>query len=88
MLIYSQGRCIYYFLFFQVGKWICAQSSKAPKANLNEHITAKLEVKLKVMRTIYVESFFLFPPNAQECMHVHMNTLFNFEYHDLCFTLS
>ncbi|KAK7483972.1 hypothetical protein BaRGS_00024856 [Batillaria attramentaria] len=30
-----------------VGKWICAQSSKAPKANLNEHITSKLEDMVK-----------------------------------------
>ncbi|XP_076434932.1 DNA polymerase lambda-like [Babylonia areolata] len=30
-----------------VGKWICAQSSKAPKRNLNEHITAKLEEMVK-----------------------------------------
>ncbi|KAK7110678.1 hypothetical protein V1264_014513 [Littorina saxatilis] len=30
-----------------ISKWICAQSSKAPKSNANEHITAKLEEMVK-----------------------------------------
>jgi len=46
--------------FLQVGSWVCAQSSKAPRENQNKHITDKLEVRFFYNRYLCSKIFDLY----------------------------